>query len=592
MEEELTELEETYGKDINIYSSYELEVYFPSYVAVFELSDKYPTVEPTVTIYKKDEIEVTLTEKIQQEAKKYTGEYMLEVLIEFCRSTFPEEKKKLKPQKENQKKKESTREKQQKLQHQKKLEKKERNQRIMEEKMRLKEEKKKKDETKVIVDPSVLGWTNYSKKKKPKIVKTQDEIDALAVSGASGTILELVQKLEKLGDSKEEMTEILSNIKGLGNRCLNPEYLNTMINMRSYIDAMKVITYYSANEKKENPFVIEILIYASFFVSKASHTKEVVFDLYRMNIYEMLWNLGKRKTKQIRQHMNDVLSKISLEKTFSRDMLKALNNPDYSDFKFICSNGTEFFAHKCILRVRTVDIDLSKDCMVLPKEIEPIAVEKFLQFIYANSVFFEVEELKEGLDSKLNEKGINQLVNYSKDTTFFKDSLGKKSLTYSTYDQSMGRIYGNPDYSDVKFSMIKNPEIDESAFIDVDVNKIILSCRSEFFKNMFKSGLSETTSDVIPIDFGFHVMHPVLTHIYTGGHQHLTNSNVIETLIAADLYMLHSLKIMCEERIVETIDLSNYHVLKDIAMDYNCGLLEEGLEKFFNKNESKLINSD
>jgi hypothetical protein len=598
LDEEIEELQDIYGFNDVVRKEYNvIHVYFQNFLVIFTTNELYPKESPIVEVYdENDNLDEKQTLLIQECANGFTGEPMLDAVIRYAEEILPKPKIKKKSagkdeRKNGPKPKGKTKE-QIKKEQMEELKKK--NQVRMEEKLKQKEfteqQKKlertqKEQQERVQLDPEVLKWTNYSKinKDRPKIIKTQDEMDALNVSGSSGTLLELVQDLNHSMDSREDKIFILSKIKAISTRSVNPEYKESIIQMRAYIDVMKILQAFGDKELKDDPFVIEVLIYSTFLISQVIKDENSASDIYRLDCYEFLWRLSRRKTKQIRQHCNDIISKLAKEKTFTSDLKKALTDTSFCDFKFICGDDVEFPCHKCIINARCVNIDLQKDSFIVKSTVKSNVVKKFLEFVYTNTIYFTIGELQEGLDKEINRKEMDELFQFLKHSRELENVLkfnikkNEKGSTYSDDISSMFR-FSNP-YSDLKLSMINKIE----NIVEIPVNKIILASRSEFFYNMFNSGLSESTQDVISIDFNHSVMKCVLWFIYTDApveNNNLKNNSVIEILIAADLYMLHSLKVACEKKIITLIDESNIEVLNQIAHDYNCETLEEAIVTF------------
>jgi hypothetical protein len=593
LDEEVEELQEIYGyKDVVIVEETIIHVYFENFLLVFTTNEFYPKESPIVEVYdENDKFDEKHSLLIQECANNFAGEPMLEAVIRYAEEILPTPKiKKKQAGKEERKVQAKTKEQIKK----ETLQKKQNEPKKQNEQKKLQKMKKHVDEVeRKPLDPEVLKWTNYSKinKDKPKVIKTQDEIDALNVSGASGTLLELVERLDHSMDSREDKIFILSNIKAISTRTVNTEYKFSIIQMRAYIDVMKVLHAFGSKELKDDPFAIEILIYSTFLISQVIKDEKSASDIYRLDCYEFIWGLSRRKTKQIRQHCSEIISKLSKQKTFSRDIHKALNDQSFCDFKFICGDDVELTCHKCIIHARCVGIDLKKDSFLVNSTIKSIIVKKFLEFVYTDTIFFTIEELKEGLDKEINKQGMQDLFQFVKHPEALENALlvKKNKKQDNSYENDLSSMKESNPYSDLKLSMVN--ELGE--IVETPVNKIILASRSEFFRNMFHSGLSESTQDVIQIDFNYSIMRCVLWFIYSDTiieDNHLKNNVVVEILIASDLYMLHFLKVACEKKIITMIDESNIEILNQIAHDYNCETLEEAIVEFSTKYGITLIN--
>lgn len=132
-------------------------------------------------------------------------------------------------------------------------------------------------------------------------------------------------------------------------------------------------------------------------------------------------------------------------------------------------------------------------------------------------------------------------------------------------------IFSSEIYNDVSFI------IDDQEF---KAHKLILSARSPVFADMFRSEKMETSTnhirilDVTPADF-----YQLLRFIYTNKVQ-VTDENCRSLLIAANKYLIPSLKSICEEFIIKTLtpgncvemltlaDLHNAEKLKNMATGF------------------------
>ncbi|KAF8770887.1 speckle-type POZ protein-like B [Argiope bruennichi] len=78
------------------------------------------------------------------------------------------------------------------------------------------------------------------------------------------------------------------------------------------------------------------------------------------------------------------------------------------------------------------------------------------------------------------------------------------------------------------------------------VHKNVLSARSPVFKNMFTSGMIETTGDCVDIpDISADTVRRLLMFIYTDTVKDMTWQNAMELYAAADKYQIDSLKLKC-----------------------------------------------
>eukprot|EP01126_Amoeba_proteus_P060753 TRINITY_DN8079_c0_g1_i2.p1 TRINITY_DN8079_c0_g1~~TRINITY_DN8079_c0_g1_i2.p1 ORF type:complete len:208 (-),score=48.10 TRINITY_DN8079_c0_g1_i2:779-1402(-) len=101
-------------------------------------------------------------------------------------------------------------------------------------------------------------------------------------------------------------------------------------------------------------------------------------------------------------------------------------------------------------------------------------------------------------------------------------------------------------------------------------HKLILRVRSEYFGNMFSSGLSESRDSVITIhDCSKPIFLQVLKFIYTGSCD-INHENVTSILEQANLLRLERLTTMCEQFWRDNIDDENAAIILQASDHYNA----------------------
>jgi hypothetical protein len=542
LDEEVDELQETYGfNDIVRSEKYQVLVYFPNYLLIFNLTPNYPKEIPKIEVFNDmDQMEELLTKKIQESAIIFAGYPMMEAVIRYAEEILPKPKKKT----NNVGKVERIKNKQKEIE-------------IFFKAFEIKKSK----EIENFIEALEIKKSIETPKTNDNFISIKDVNDAVNCSGAPGSILELIQNLERNIESRDDKLFILSSIKSISNRSLQFQHLQTIFDIGAHLDVLKVIRKLNSEEWDEDVFANEILIYSTFIIFKiVSEIPQTRFQLL-IDFYQILWGLGKRKKNQVRKHVNDIISIIGKEKGLTSDLFVSFQNSDFCDFKIICSSDEiEFLCHKCILSVRCKDIDLSKDVFILNSTVESALVKKFLVYVYSGSSYFNFEEIERSKD--LFEYLIHPF-DHKENSKDFQSDI--KSIFYS---ENL--------YSDLRISTMKS----DGEIVEFKVNKSILCCRSEYFNKMLHSGLSESSQDVITGDFSFDIMKYLLDFIYTGSLDgvKLDNSNAIDMLIASDMYMLQSLKLSCEKTICTMIEKSNFVDLWNFSEDYNCEFLQNYMD--------------
>ena len=125
----------------------------------------------------------------------------------------------------------------------------------------------------------------------------------------------------------------------------------------------------------------------------------------------------------------------------------------------------------------------------------------------------------------------------------------------------------------------------------VHCHKVILSTASKVFKKMFTSDMKEKHShEIVLNDIQIATMKSLLTFIYsdTVDDHELTT----ELLAAADFYDLIKLKVMCEESLITTIDISNVARLWLYGYLHSATRLECEATAFMAMNWKELIEAE
>jgi hypothetical protein len=187
----------------------------------------------------------------------------------------------------------------------------------------------------------------------------------------------------------------------------------------------------------------------------------------------------------------------------------------------------------------------------------------------------------------MKSEGIELLFKHVKDSNileFFNekdDKIEKETESLDSYiDKKILNLFQTKKYTDVSFSCL-NVESNEMEIIPA--HKGVLACRSEYFEKMFTLGLSESTQDVIELDLNSTIAKIILNYLYCetpNCSELLDSENVIECLYAADLHEIRTLKLNCEHFIVKMIDFENFETLVDIADEFNCPVMLQGLKEF------------
>lgn len=123
----------------------------------------------------------------------------------------------------------------------------------------------------------------------------------------------------------------------------------------------------------------------------------------------------------------------------------------------------------------------------------------------------------------------------------------------------------------------------------IHVHKAILACRSPVFKAMFGHDMLEKNQNIVNIeDVKHEALIELLRFIYSGKVNRIEQI-FCELLYAADKYCIESLKLMCEESIVNNLTVTNameYLVLSD---KNNASVAKKKILIFIRKNLQSII---
>ena len=113
----------------------------------------------------------------------------------------------------------------------------------------------------------------------------------------------------------------------------------------------------------------------------------------------------------------------------------------------------------------------------------------------------------------------------------------------------------------------------------IKAHKLVLKSSSDYFSAMFNSGMKETESNRIEVDFEFDLMSALIDFIYTG-EMTVTSDNVYGLYQASDFYGIVSARAFCSQFLVNTLDDKNCFELYYAARVYTNNRLQSDIVKF------------
>jgi len=159
-----------------------------------------------------------------------------------------------------------------------------------------------------------------------------------------------------------------------------------------------------------------------------------------------------------------------------------------------------------------------------------------------------------------NGKYLNDLWVYK-----FDEQKGPVIPVHSLEDD-MNNLLNNEKYSDVSF------EVEGKKIF---AHRNILAIRSNYFANLFDSGMRESTNNVIKMDdtASHAAVYTLLQYLYTGK-VNVSADTAFEVMKLAEGYLLERLKFLCEEIVIQAIDIESAPSLLMEAEHYACTQLK------------------
>ncbi|EFA75696.1 hypothetical protein PPL_10749 [Heterostelium album PN500] len=167
-----------------------------------------------------------------------------------------------------------------------------------------------------------------------------------------------------------------------------------------------------------------------------------------------------------------------------------------------------------------------------------------------------------------------------------KPKIANESKQASSLVLEIGSLYDNPSFSDISFIL------DDGSTLYAHKN--ILSARCDKFKAMFQGSMRESTENEIKVnEHSSIVFKKMVEYLYTdtlaeeGG-----IDMVLKLIVIADEYLLHSLKNLCEQKLITEINIGNAPLLFSHSDTYSCALLKKHCLSFILTSIKKLAASE
>jgi len=256
------------------------------------------------------------------------------------------------------------------------------------------------------------------------------------------------------------------------------------------------------------------------------------------------------------------------------------NNKSYSDTVIYCKNGSVINMHKIVLLAR-LKYKASEFCerFANPKGsdfcelISSDIIIPFMTYLYTDSerLIFDVAWKAEiaSLAVTFNLTRLADIVNK------------KNFIIPSTIISDYKTHLFSKTFSDVR---LKGNDSD----VEYCAHKVIMAARSTYFNSLFSSGWKEAHAEVIQLDVPSGVIRAVLEFMYTGDVAVIESEVAIDLLIASCIYSLDRLKKLMEGVVGWSLDLDNVYGVTDLAVTYDCKLLQNSCFSFCITNWAKV----
>jgi speckle-type POZ protein len=138
-------------------------------------------------------------------------------------------------------------------------------------------------------------------------------------------------------------------------------------------------------------------------------------------------------------------------------------------------------------------------------------------------------------------------------------ATGKVDIPASTLQNDLKQMFNNPLSSDVQLT------VEDYSGTPISAHRALLAARSEAFKAMLLNEMSEATMKTITLkEIKFDTLTLLVQYFYTDCVT-ITETNVVDLLIASDRFQIKRLQAMCEDYMMKNIELENVCDLFSLA---------------------------
>jgi len=254
------------------------------------------------------------------------------------------------------------------------------------------------------------------------------------------------------------------------------------------------------------------------------------------------------------------------------------NNSKFSDIKFII-DGKELFAHSLVLNLRCPKL------LELPKIEDTILIEfipyehfvMILNYIYCDYIANVKPRAAFALMDFAKKLELNRLASIC-DSIYNRYKL--LLVLPSTLSNELEDAFTNKKYCDLEFILPQGK---------IKAHKLILYSRNQYFKMMFDTGMNEDTKGEVAIpEDSYDNFYVLIDYIYNFKTE-ITGQNVIELYMISHKYRVTDLTFICENIIVQNVDLDIIEIVAQLAETYKSNLLMKTILNYIEKNKSLIL---
>jgi len=138
-------------------------------------------------------------------------------------------------------------------------------------------------------------------------------------------------------------------------------------------------------------------------------------------------------------------------------------------------------------------------------------------------------------------------------------ATGRVEIPASTLHSDLKQMFNNPLSSDVQLT------VEDSTGPPICAHRALLAARSEAFKAMLLNDMSESNMKTITLkEIKFDTLTQLVQYFYTDSVT-ITETNVVDLLMASDRFQIKRLQAMCEDYMMKNIEIENVCDLFSLA---------------------------